>query len=163
MNNTLKKYTGIICRGSWSLGTACGHCEKCLDTKPTDKESLTVEKGKGPHILTTREAYEEASESGDIKAIQSLCLEYVDAMERQVHMQIKQLDDKELLLDKIEKLEAELAKLAHYEDNVVASFSGVAKHNPVKYNFDIDGAYIHETHCMLEDGETYTITIKKKD
>lgn len=25
---------GLVCRGSWQLGTACGQCERCLRTKP---------------------------------------------------------------------------------------------------------------------------------
>lgn len=29
-----KVYTGVVCRGSWALGTACGRCERCIDTKP---------------------------------------------------------------------------------------------------------------------------------
>lgn len=31
------KYKDVgICRGCWSLGTACGDCQKCIDTKPTE-------------------------------------------------------------------------------------------------------------------------------
>jgi len=30
---TQNKYNGVICRGCWALGTACGKCEKCIDTK----------------------------------------------------------------------------------------------------------------------------------
>lgn len=29
-----KVYEGVICRGCWAFGSACGHCEKCIDTKP---------------------------------------------------------------------------------------------------------------------------------
>lgn len=25
--------SGLLCRGSWALGTACGRCQRCLDTK----------------------------------------------------------------------------------------------------------------------------------
>lgn len=30
----MSKYLKPVCRGSWALGTACGKCERCLDTKP---------------------------------------------------------------------------------------------------------------------------------
>jgi hypothetical protein len=29
-----KTYSDAVCRGSWVLGTACGKCQRCLDTKP---------------------------------------------------------------------------------------------------------------------------------
>ena len=31
-----KKYKNPICRGCWTLGTACGYCERCIETKPKD-------------------------------------------------------------------------------------------------------------------------------
>lgn len=27
-------YKNLVCRGSWALGTACGHCERCEETRP---------------------------------------------------------------------------------------------------------------------------------
>lgn len=30
----MSEYKGVICRGCWSFGTACGHCEKCKATRP---------------------------------------------------------------------------------------------------------------------------------
>lgn len=30
----MSDYSGPVCRGSWALGTACGKCERCLETKP---------------------------------------------------------------------------------------------------------------------------------
>lgn len=30
-----KVYKNAVCRGAWALGTACGSCERCIDTKPT--------------------------------------------------------------------------------------------------------------------------------
>lgn len=27
-------YNGYTCRGCWSLGTACGKCDKCMKTRP---------------------------------------------------------------------------------------------------------------------------------
>jgi hypothetical protein len=30
-------YPGVTCRGCWALGTACGHCAKCIATKPPTK------------------------------------------------------------------------------------------------------------------------------
>jgi len=36
----------MTCRGCWELGTACGHCEKCLKTKPNAApESITLPNG----------------------------------------------------------------------------------------------------------------------
>lgn len=32
-----KKYKGVVCRGSWMLNTACGTCERCIDTMPVIK------------------------------------------------------------------------------------------------------------------------------
>jgi hypothetical protein len=29
-----KKYKGVVCRGSWLLGSNCKTCERCVDTKP---------------------------------------------------------------------------------------------------------------------------------
>lgn len=29
-----KIYQNAVCRGAWALGTACGSCERCIDTKP---------------------------------------------------------------------------------------------------------------------------------
>ena len=33
-------YTKPVCKGSWNLGTACGHCERCLANKP---DTLSIE------------------------------------------------------------------------------------------------------------------------
>jgi len=30
----LRPYKSAVCRGSWQLGTACGHCERCEETRP---------------------------------------------------------------------------------------------------------------------------------
>lgn len=30
-------YNTPVCRGSWGLGTACGKCERCKDTRPMTK------------------------------------------------------------------------------------------------------------------------------
>lgn len=30
----MPKYERPVCRGSWTLGTACGRCERCAETKP---------------------------------------------------------------------------------------------------------------------------------
>src|SRR5215472_10259595 len=29
----MKEYKPAVCRGSYALGTACGHCERCLEEK----------------------------------------------------------------------------------------------------------------------------------
>lgn len=28
----MSKYKDAVCKGSWALGTACGHCERCDET-----------------------------------------------------------------------------------------------------------------------------------
>lgn len=38
----MSKYTGPVCRGSWALGTACKRCERCIDTKPSEKQDMGV-------------------------------------------------------------------------------------------------------------------------
>ena len=30
----MAKYERPVCRGCWALGTACGRCERCAETKP---------------------------------------------------------------------------------------------------------------------------------
>lgn len=32
------KYKNPVCRGCWSLGNNCGHCERCIETKPSKKK-----------------------------------------------------------------------------------------------------------------------------
>lgn len=38
----MSKYTGPVCRGSWALGTACKRCERCIETKPSEKQDMGV-------------------------------------------------------------------------------------------------------------------------
>lgn len=40
--STAAKFSGPVCRGSWSLGTACGKCERCKATCPTDTQAPDV-------------------------------------------------------------------------------------------------------------------------
>jgi hypothetical protein len=35
----IMKYKNPVCRGSWALGTACGHCERCQETSPSKKDT----------------------------------------------------------------------------------------------------------------------------
>lgn len=38
MRGTMTKYKGVVCRGSWALGTACGKCDRCKDSMPVSKK-----------------------------------------------------------------------------------------------------------------------------
>lgn len=38
----MSEYTGPVCRGSWALGTACKRCERCIETKPSEKQDMGV-------------------------------------------------------------------------------------------------------------------------
>lgn len=33
-------YKNPVCRGAWALGTACGHCERCEQTKPIGEDGI---------------------------------------------------------------------------------------------------------------------------
>lgn len=35
-------YMNPVCRGSWALGSACGKCERCVETNPHKPEKMTT-------------------------------------------------------------------------------------------------------------------------
>lgn len=30
----VNRYQNAVCKGAWEIGTACGHCERCEETRP---------------------------------------------------------------------------------------------------------------------------------
>lgn len=52
----MSDYSGPVCRGSWALGTACGKCERCLETKPPMTTRKLHDAAMAAQLLAIKEA-----------------------------------------------------------------------------------------------------------
>ena len=92
----MSKYEGVICRGSYLLGSACGHCEKCKDEMESLRQSGKLPEMK-PQNFPKANAYSLLAEvRADLQKLESF--QSVHALEENAY--IKAIQDAIDIIDK---------------------------------------------------------------
>lgn len=80
--------TGLICKGSWALGSACGKCDRCRETMPQAADTIR-------RLMADRNDLDrlQKAESGALRQIAESSLQQLAGLKRTFNMTRLIMDD----------------------------------------------------------------------